>query len=102
MLSVDLFGPLTPSRGGVRHVFVILDVFSKYVGFYATKKATKRAVLRCLMKHWEKHGKPVTVLSDQGTQFTAKLWSSTLAENDVGYVYTSVHHPPNPAERVIR
>jgi transposase InsO family protein len=53
------------------------------------------------MKHWEQHGKQVTVLSDQGTQFTAKLWRSALEENDVEYVYTSVRHlQENPVERV--
>jgi hypothetical protein len=38
-----LFGPLPQSRGGVQHILVTYDVFTKFVRLYPLKKATTRA-----------------------------------------------------------
>lgn len=38
LVCVDFFGPLPRSQGGVEYLFVVLDVFSKYVKLYPIKK----------------------------------------------------------------
>jgi hypothetical protein len=40
IVAVDLFGPLPKSRGGVTYIFVVLDMFTKFVKLYPVKKAT--------------------------------------------------------------
>lgn len=104
LVALDLYGPLPKSRGGVTYVLVLIDVFTKYVKFYALKKATTRACLnRILTDYLPKVGCPKRILSDHGTQFTATRWKDTLLANNIQLVYSSVRRPQsNPAERVMR
>jgi hypothetical protein len=44
LLSVDLYGPLPVGRGGMRFIFVCLDVFSKHVKLYPIRAATHESV----------------------------------------------------------
>ena len=45
LVTVDLYGPLPRSRGGVEYIFVVLDSFSKLVRMYTLKKATTKIVV---------------------------------------------------------
>lgn len=79
LVALDLYGPLPKSRGGASYVLVVLDVFSKYVALYALKRATTRSCLnRLVLEYFPKFGRPKRILSDHGTQFTAKSWKTTL------------------------
>ena len=55
LVAVDLYGPLPKGRGGVMHIFVVLDTFSKYVRLYSVKRATSKVlsekITRCLFIH---------------------------------------------------
>ena len=44
LVAVDLYGPLPKGRGGVMHIFVVLDAFSKYVRLYSCLLYTSRCV----------------------------------------------------------
>jgi hypothetical protein len=102
ILSSDLFGPLLASRGQVQYVLVLYDVFSKLVTFYPLKKATTRAILNRYEKYFNEIAKPSCILSDRGTQYTAKLYTKFLDEQGVRIAYTSVRHPQaNPVERIM-
>ena len=104
LITVDFYGPLPRSRFGVEYIFVIIDAFSKYVKLYPLKKATTRACLKKLFDHYiPECGKPMRILSDNGTQFTANLWRIELEKNDIKVTFSSVRHPEsNPTERVMR
>jgi hypothetical protein len=51
------FGPLPMGRGGVRHILVVLDVFSKFVKLYPLRAATTRACLNKITGHYVTHVK---------------------------------------------
>lgn len=101
---LDLMGPLPISRSGATQLLVVVDAFSKYVSLYPLKRATTRAVLRCLIdKYFLEVGKPRGILSDNGSQFSSRLWVSTLKEHNVLVSHTSVYFPQgNLTERVNR
>ena len=48
LLSVDFFGPLPKSTGGVQYLLVTLDIFSKYVMLYPIRRATTDTVINRL------------------------------------------------------
>lgn len=74
-------GPLPTGRGGTHFILAVLDIFSKHIRPYALKRATTTAILnRLITDYIPRTGKPKTILSDNGTQFTAKLWVKTLDE----------------------
>lgn len=104
LLSVDFYGPLPRTKGGYAYIFVVLEVFSKFIRLYPLKKATGKAILTKLEKdYFVKFGKPKAILSDNGSQFTCKTWKEGLTDQGVKVIYTSTYHPSgNPVERYMR
>ncbi|XP_043276052.1 uncharacterized protein [Venturia canescens] len=73
LLSIDFYGPLPTAKYGKKFLFVAIDVFSKLTTLYALQKATTNATVKCIFEDYiPKNGEPQAILSDQGTQFTAK------------------------------
>lgn len=104
LLSVDLFGPLPRGRGGVETIFVVLDVFTKFVKLYPVKRATTKVLLNKILDDYVvKIGKPGTILSDHGSQFASHIWKGKLEESNIRVKYSAVYHPQsNQVERVMR
>jgi len=103
-VSIDLMGPLPTGRGGVHFILAILDTFSRYIKLYALKKATSKAVLNRLENDYiPTIGSPEAIQSDNGTQFTAKLWKETLKKWNIKTIYSTKYHPQsNAVERYNR
>lgn len=100
MVMVDLYGPLPTGMYGMNYILVIQDTFSKFVKFYALRKATARSVLGQVKKFFDII-KPKTILSDNGSQFASKLWKDSMKQEGVKVYYTTVRNPrPNTTERV--
>lgn len=104
LATVDFYGPLPRSIGGVQYLFVVVDAFSKLVRLYPIKRATTRIVLKKLCdNYFSDVGKPTRILSDNGTQFTSPVWKNTLEKLGLKVIYSSIRHPQsNPTERIMR
>nr|CAI5864426.1 unnamed protein product [Callosobruchus analis] len=104
LVAVDIFGPLPTSVGGVKYVFVVLNVFTKYVILYQIKSPTARTLINKLENdYFLNTRKPASILSDNGTQFMSKLWSTFLQRHNIRNLHCSIRHPAsNPSERVMR
>ena len=103
-MAVDFYGPLPKSVGGVVYLFVLVDVFTKWVTLYPVKRATTDAIVKRMEKEYFRDvGCPKRVLCDHGTQFTAKRWKAFLDSHSIRLIFSSVRHPQgNPAERIMR
>ena len=51
LLSMDYYGPLPMSSGGVKYLLVIVDNFTKYVELYALRRATTNITLKRLQQY---------------------------------------------------
>ena len=104
MVSVDFYGPLPRSVGGVQYLFVLQDLFSKLVTIYAIKKANTRTCLNKLINHYVLHiGIPKRILSDHGTQFVSPQWKAKLESLGLEVLYSSIRNlQSNPVERTMR
>lgn len=104
LVSVDFYGPLPKLTGGMEYIFVILDVFSKYIKLYPIKKEKTEVILGKLFnKYIPEMGKPNRVISDHGSQFTSPKWKNRLRKEGIKVIFSSVRHPQgNPVERVMR
>lgn len=104
LISVDFYGPLPKSKGGLKYIFVVKDNFSKLITLYPIKKANTRTCLNKLItRYFKEKGKPNRILSDHGTQFTSAVWKNELAAEGVEICFSSIRHPQsNPVERTMR
>lgn len=104
LICVDISGPYPTGRGGVKYIFGVYDVFSKFVKLYALKAATAKAVIRRLQNdYFSAIGKPTAILSDNGSIFICKAWEEFLRANNVQHIRISRFNPAaNPMERIFR
>lgn len=104
LLSIDFYGPLPVSRGGVKHILVTIDAFSKFVVLYPIKKANAITVINKIFGHYiPNFGKPKKIQCDHGTQFTGARWEKKLTEENIQLIFSSIRHPQsNVVERVNR
>ncbi|KMQ84031.1 reverse ribonuclease integrase, partial [Lasius niger] len=103
-VMVDLVGPLPRSRQGHTWLFVMQDRFTKWIELtplrHATAKNTTRAVTEKVIL---RHGRPDSLVSDNGTQFTSAIFTTRLAELGIQHRPTPVYAPHcNPVERTNR
>lgn len=103
IVSADFVSNLIPSRTGSKHIFVIIDNFSKYIFAYPCIKTNTKTVKRCLTKFILEHGSPRRIIMDNATYFqneNLKIW---LQKSNITPTYTSIRHPnSNAAERAIK
>lgn len=103
LITVDYYGPLSGSIGGIQYIFFLFDLFSKLVKLYTLKKQTLKQFILKLTAYFPKYSRPSGVLSDNGTQFTSPEWGIKLGKLGVKAFYSSVRHPQsNLTERGMR
>jgi hypothetical protein len=104
LCAIDLYGPLPAGRGAVRYIFVCYDVFAMYGKLYAMKNATTKSCINRMVNHYFVYvGKPMVVLSDNGTQFQSPLWKKTMTDHNVRVRYSAIRHPQsNPSDRCMK
>jgi hypothetical protein len=100
-VSTDRVGPLRRSSRGNGDVVVMQDRFTKWMQCRAVRKATARAVTQALYEEViTLFGCPVTVISDNGTQYSGGTFRTLLQELGIVHRLTPPYTPrANPVER---
>lgn len=102
MLSMDLVGPLPPSKKQNTFLFVVTCCFSKYCLVFPIKRASAEIMVRILEEQvFLVHGIPSTVLMDNGRQFISNLMKDLFSKYKIPNVqYTPKYTPQvNTVER---
>ena len=80
-MAIDILGPLTRTTTGHRYTVVVTDRFSKLTWAIALRSIGALPVAKALVKHCILvYGPPATILSDNSTQFTSKLFQFVCTE----------------------
>lgn len=104
-LTLDYLGPFPPSgRAQSTYLLVVTDVFTKFILVQPFKQATACSLIKFLEQSvFLLFGVPQTVLTDNGSQFTSKLFKDLLEHYGVTHWLTPSYHPQvNNSERVNR
>lgn len=103
-VAIDIFGPLPRAQLGMQYVLVLIDVFSKFVVFYALKTATAKSILNKIIYFYiPTVNKPLSILSDNASQFTSKEFQTTLEKEGIKLKHSAIYTPTsNPAERPLK
>lgn len=104
-LTLDYLGPFPPS-GKTRStcLLVVTDVFTKFILVQPFKQATASSLIKFLEQSiFLLFGVPQIVLTDNGSQFTSKVFKELLSHYGITHWLTPSYHPQvNNSERVNR
>lgn len=90
---IDHVGPLPSTKKSYRYIFVVIDAFSKFVWFYATKTANASEVLDKLTKQSTVFGNPRRIISDRGAAFTSNDFATYCKKENIEHVLTTTGIP---------
>lgn len=101
IVSIDFLGPFTRSKQGNTVLFVVIDWFSKFILLQPMRKATTRLVIKYLEDQiFSVYGVPEKIVSDNGSQFTAKDFKTFVQDYSVKHwLNASYHAQTNHSER---
>jgi hypothetical protein len=106
VISIDFVGPLPRTPDHFDMILVVVDKFSKMAHFIATTShATAKHTAKLLLEHVIRlHGVPEAIISDRGTQFTAKLFRKVWDQLGTDLRLSTAYHPQSDGqtERVNR
>ena len=72
-VSVDTLGPLPIDENRNEYIIVMIDHFSRFVELEPTTSCTSMDFARALVKLIGRYGIPKEILSDQGSQYSARI-----------------------------
>ncbi|GBG89896.1 hypothetical protein CBR_g49746 [Chara braunii] len=94
-LSMDFMDTLVTGKSGMRHIFVIVNRFSKYTRLVAMPETAKTEYVIRLFKENKVRdfGLPKSIVSDKDVRFTSELWKAAAAEQGTQLQMTFGNHP---------
>lgn len=101
---VDHLGPLPSTNKQYRHIFAVIDDFTKFVWLYPVKSTTSRETIDKLKIQQKTFGNPFRIISDRGTAFTSNEFREYCDEENIQHVTitTGVPRGNGQIERINR
>lgn len=103
-IHIDHIGPLETTKNKKKHIFLIVDGFTKFVKLYAVRTTSSKEAIVCLTSYFEIFSRPLRIVSDRGTCFTSQEFSEFVKENNISHIKVATASPQSngQAERMNR
>lgn len=92
-LHIDHLGPLEKTTTGFRHIFEVIDAFTKFSIFEPTKTTSTHEVIKILLALFKLFGCPKRIISDRGSCFTSFEFEEFCMEHNIIHVKAAVQTP---------
>ena len=92
-ILIDFVGPLPKTKKGNEYLLTIMDPVSRYPEAFPIRSSHSKVIIAKLTEFFTKFGFPEIVQSDQGSNFTSKIFKETLRELGIRQVFSSAYHP---------
>jgi hypothetical protein len=89
----DLVGPFQKAKGGFTHIFVAVDKFIKWIEVKPAALITAGKEVEFIKDIMYRFGVPNNIITDIGTQFSAREFKDICADLGIKINYASVSHP---------
>jgi hypothetical protein len=94
IVSADMTGPLATTEDGNQYILNVIDHLSGWAESYPLTNKTNESVWACLRDDFfPRHGFPETLITDNGREFTARVFQEYLTGVGVKQITTTVYHP---------
>ena len=87
-INIDFAGPF---KG--RNYLLVVDVYSRWIEVIDMKSTTAVATVHALRALFFKYGIPLSLVSDNGAQFTSAEFRKFMRDNRVYHIFTAPYHP---------
>jgi transposase InsO family protein len=91
--GVDILGPFPRAVGGYRFLFVAIDKFTKWPEATPMVNFTQGAAVAFLKSIVYRFGVPSRIITDNGTQFTSRIFQEYCEDIGTQLCFASVAHP---------
>ena len=88
-----MVGPFQPAKGGFTHIFVAVDKFTKWIEAKPVASITAAKAVEFISEIIHRFGIMNTIITDNGTQFTARKFTTFCDAKGIKVNYASVVHP---------
>jgi hypothetical protein len=90
---LDLIGPFKKAKGGFTHIFVAVDKFTKWIKVKPTASITAAKAVEFIRQIMYQFGVINNIITDNGTQFSARVFKDFCVDSGVMINYALVSHP---------
>ena len=93
IVTTDIMGKLNTTKNGNNYIMIIVDHFTKWMELYALKSMDAKEVAQKILNFTCRHGTPLKILSDQGTNYQSELIRELYELLDIERLRTTPYHP---------
>lgn len=90
---IDYFGPIKKSHDHFKHIFLVIDAFSRFTWLFPTKSTGSQKVMKHLSNLFKNFGNPVSLVSDRGTAFISQEFTNFLKHYNIVHRQVAVAAP---------
>ena len=90
---IDCVGPLPKTRSGNQFLLTLMCAATRFPEAFPLKRITAQAVIKVLIKFFTFVGLPKSIQSDQGSNFTSRVFKQVMNELCVRHIQSSAYHP---------
>lgn len=91
-LLLDCVGPLPKSKSGYEYILSIMCTSTRFPEAIPLRSIKAHIIVRELIKFCTVFGLPKVIQTDQGTNFTSKLFTQTLTQFGIRHELSSAYH----------
>ena len=91
-LIIDCVGPLPPSKSGSVYLLTVMCQSTRYPAAYPLRTLSAKAVVRAFSQFISIFGIPKVVQSDQGSNFSSRLFAQVLKQLHIKHNQSSAYH----------
>lgn len=92
-IIIDCVGPLPKTKSGHEYLLTIMDSATRFPEAIPLRRITSQAVIKALVKFFTLFGLPKMVQSDQGSNFTSRVFKQVMTELGIQHHMSSAFHP---------
>jgi transposase InsO family protein len=97
-MGLDLVGPLKKVKGGFTHIFIAVDKFTKWIEVKPAASITSAKAVEFIKGIMYMFGVPNNIITDIGTQFTAREFKDFCTNLGIKISYASISPPQSDGQ----
>ena len=92
-ILIDCVGPLPKSRTGHQYLLTIMCASTRFPEAIPLRSINANKIVEALTEFFTRYGLPRSIQTDQGTNFTSKLFEQVLKKMNIEHRMSTAYHP---------